>query len=62
MVEHIRKAIKNETREKKGGFLSALLGTLGPTLLRNLLTDKGMKSNIPRPGVIGEGEKMISAG
>ena len=62
MVEHISKAIKNETREKKGGFLSALLGTLGPTLLRNLLTDKGMKSNIPRPGVIREGEKMISAG
>ena len=33
--------IGNETKEQKGGFLSGLLGTLGPSLLQNLLTDKG---------------------
>ena len=32
--------IGNETKEQKGGFLSGLLGTLGPILLQNLLTDK----------------------
>ena len=32
------KAIKNETKEQKGAFLSMLLGTLGASLLGNLLT------------------------
>ena len=31
-------SIKNETKEQKGGFLSMLLGTLGTSLLGNLLT------------------------
>ena len=33
--------MKNETKEQKGGFLSMLLGTLGASLLGNLLTGKG---------------------
>ena len=33
--------IGNETKEQKGGFLSVSLGTLGPSLLQNLLIDKG---------------------
>ena len=36
------KTIKNETKEQKGSFLSMLLGTLGASLLDNLLTGKGM--------------------
>ena len=32
------KTIKNETKEQKGGFLSLLLGTLGASLLGDLLT------------------------
>ena len=31
-------AIKNETKKQRGGFLSMLLGTLGASLLGNLLT------------------------
>ena len=34
------KTIKNETKEQKGGFLSMLSGTLGASLLGNLLTGK----------------------
>ena len=34
----MRKTIKNETKEQKGGFLSMLLGTLAASLLGNLLT------------------------
>ena len=56
-IEGISKATKNEAREQKDWFLSKLLGTLGPILLRNLLKDKGMKANIPLPGVIKAGEK-----
>ena len=32
----ITKTIKNQTKEKKGGFLSMLLGTLGANFLGNV--------------------------
>ena len=35
------KQLKNEAKEQKGGFLGMLLGTLGASLLGNLLTGKG---------------------
>ena len=34
--------VQNEVKEQKGGFLSMLLGTLGTSLLGNLLTGKGV--------------------
>ena len=40
-MKGVTKTIKNETKEQKGGFLSMLLGTLGASLLGNLLTGKG---------------------
>ena len=42
LLKRITKAIKNETKEQKGGFLSMLLGTLGAFLLGNLLSGKGL--------------------
>ena len=42
LLTGVTKTIKNETKEQKGGFLSMLLGTLGASLLRNLLTGKGI--------------------
>ena len=36
------KGVKNETKEQKGCFLIMLLGTLGASLLRNLLSGKGI--------------------
>ena len=41
LLKGVGKTIKNETKEQKGGFLSMLLGTLGASLLGNLLTGKG---------------------
>ena len=38
LLKGVSKKIKNETREPRGGFLSMLLGTLGASLLGNLLT------------------------
>ena len=38
----ITETIKNETKEQKGGFLSMLLGTLGASLLGNMLARKGI--------------------
>ena len=47
------KTIENETKEQRGGFLSMLLGTLGASLLGNLLT--GGKG-IVRAGEVRAGE------
>ena len=38
LLKGVRKTIKNETKEQRGGFLSMLLGTLGASFLGNLLT------------------------
>ena len=40
LLKGVTKTIKNETKEQKGGFLSMLFGTLGASLLGNLLTGK----------------------
>ena len=42
LLKGVTKRIKNETKEQKGGFLSMLLGTLGVSLLGNLLAGKGI--------------------
>ena len=41
LIKDVRETIKNEAKEQKGGFLGTLLGTLGASLLGNLLTGKG---------------------
>ena len=40
LIKGVSKTIKNEAKEQKGGFLRMLLGTLGASLLGNLLTGK----------------------
>ena len=42
LLEGVSETIKNETKEPKGGFLSILLGTLGASLLGNMLSGKGV--------------------
>ena len=42
LLKGVTKIMKNEAKEQKGGFLSMLLGTLGASLLGNLLTGKGI--------------------
>ena len=42
LIEGVSDIIKNEAKEQKGGFLSMLLGTLGASLLGNMLADKGV--------------------
>ena len=41
-LEGISKTIKSKAKEQKGGFLSILLGTLGASLLGNMLAGKGV--------------------
>ena len=41
LIKSVSGIIKNEAKEQKGGFFRMLLGTLGASLLGNLLTVKG---------------------
>ena len=40
LLKGVTETIKNETKEQEGEFLSMLLGTLGASLLGNLLAGK----------------------
>ena len=42
LIKDVSETIKNETKDQKGGFIGMLLGTLGASLLGNLLTVKGI--------------------
>ena len=41
LIKSVSETIKNKAKEEKGRFLNMLLGTLGASLLGNLLTGKG---------------------
>ena len=57
LLNGITDTVKNEVKEQKGGFLSILLGTLGASLLGDLLT-----KNLSGRGVIRAEEGTIRAG
>ena len=42
LLKGVIESVQNEIKEQKGGFLSMLLGTLGASLLGNLLAGKGI--------------------
>ena len=42
LLKGVTKTIKNETKKQNGGFLSMLLGSLGASLLGNLLGGEGI--------------------
>ena len=60
LLKGVTKAIENETKGQRGGFLSMLLSTLGATLLGNLLTGKGMVRAGKR--IVRAGEGIVRAG
>ena len=54
LLKGVTKTIENETKEQKGGILNMLLGTLGASLLGNLLS--GGK------GIVRTGDGIVRAG
>ena len=42
LLKNVTQTVQNEVKEKKGGFLSMLLGALGASVSGNLLTGKGI--------------------
>ena len=53
LLKGVTETVQNEVKEQKGGFLSMLLGTLGASLLGNILAGKGINR---------AGEGVIRAG
>ena len=55
LLKGVTGTVQNEVKEQKGGFFSMLLGTLGASLLGNLLTGKGIYR-------AGKGKGVLRAG
>ena len=57
LLNGVTESVKNEVNEQKGRFLSMLVGTLGASLLGDLLAGKGI--NRTGEGIVraGEGNK-----
>ena len=55
LLKGVTKAVKNETREQRRGFLETLVGTLGSILLRNLLSGKGIVRAGSGKGIVRDG-------
>ena len=64
LFKGVTETVQNEVKEQKGGFLSMLLGTLGVSLLGNLLTEKGAIATSQEQGVYraGKGKGIVRAG
>ena len=61
LLKGVTKAIENETKEQRRGFLSMLLGTIGASLLGNLLT--GGKGIVRAgDGIVRAGDGIVRAG
>ena len=60
LLNGVTESVKNEVKEQRRGFLSMLLGTLGASLLGNLLSGKGI--NKKGKGIHIAGEGIIRAG
>ena len=55
LVKEVTETAQNEVKGQKGGFLSMVLGTLGASLLGNLLTSRGIYR-------AGKGKGVLRAG
>ena len=54
LLKGVAETVQNAVKKQKGGFLSMLLGTLGASLLGNILAGKGI--NRAGEGIVRAGE------
>ena len=62
LLKLVTETVQNEVKEQKGGFLSMLLGTLGASLLGNLLTGRGVNRAGKVRAINRAGEEIVRAG
>ena len=60
LLKGVSKTIKNEAKKQKVGFRSMLLGTLGASLLGNMLAGKGVIRAGERTARVGYASKRSS--
>ena len=60
LLKEATETVRKEVKEQKGGFLSILLGTLGASLLGNILAGKGI--NRAGKGINRVEERIVRAG
>ena len=63
LLKGVTETVQNEVKEQKEGFLGMLLGTLGVSLLGNLLTGRGVMATSQGRGVkrAGKGRRINRA-
>ena len=62
LLKVVTQTVQNEVKGQKGGFLCILLGTLGASVLRNLLTGQGIYRAGKGKGINRAGEGIVRAG
>ena len=62
LLKYVTESVQIEVKKQKGGFLIMLLGTLGASLLGNLLTGKGIHRAGKGKGIHRAGEGIVRAG
>ena len=60
LLEGVTETVQDEVKKQKGGFLSMLLGTLGASLLGNILAGKGIYRAGKGRGINRAGEGTIA--
>ena len=61
LLKGVTKTVQNGVKEQKGGFISMLLGTLGASLLGNLLTGREVNRAGKGKGINRAGEGILRA-
>ena len=61
-LKGVTETVQNEVKEEKRGFLSMLLGTLGLSLLKNILAGKGINTAGKGRVINRAGEGIVRAG
>ena len=62
LLKGVTETVQNEVKEQKGGFLSMLLGTLGASLLGNILAGKGTNRAGKGRGINRAGKGIVRVG
>ena len=62
LLKGVTETVQNEVKEQKGWFLSMLLGTLGASLLGNLLTGRGINRAGKGRGINRSGKGALRTG
>ena len=62
LLKGVTETVQKEVKGQKGGFLSMLLGTLGASLLGNILTGRGINRAGKGRGINRAGKGILRAG